>query len=103
MTQEYKILWFEDSLEFVESLLDPISEHVEAMGFNFVYERKPDDKELNPELLQRVDPDLIIVDYGLGSGTKGDVVVEKIRAIEPYADVIFYSGTKEDYINKISR
>jgi len=103
MTQEYKILWFEDSTDFVESLIDLIKEHVESMGFKFSYDVKPDDKELNEELLKKVDPDLIIVDYGLGSGTKGDVVVEKIRAIEPYADVIFYSGKIEDYIDKISR
>ncbi len=103
MTQEYRILWFEDSPGFVESLIDPIEEHVESMGFKFSYEIKPDDKELDEELLKKVDPDLIIVDYGLGSGTKGDVVVKKIRAIEPYADVIFYSGKMEDYINKISR
>lgn len=103
MTQEYRILWFEDNPDFVESLTDSIEEHVESMGFEFSCEIKPDDSELSEEWLKKVDPDLIIVDYGLGSGTKGNVVVEKIRVIEPYADVIFYSGKIEDYIDKISR
>jgi hypothetical protein len=103
MTQEYKILWFEDSKDFVGSLIDSIKTHVENMGFQFSYEVKPDDKELDEEFLKKMDPDLIIVDYGLGSGTKGDIVVSKIRAIEPSADVVFYSGKIEDYINKISR
>jgi len=103
MTQKYSILWFDDSMDFVEPRLESIKEHIENLGFESAFRITPDDSELNEEWLKKFDPDLILVDYGLGKGTKGDKVVEKIRDIEPYADVVFYSGKFEDYIEKISR
>lgn len=103
MTQKYSILWFDDTPAFVEPRLELIKEHVETLGFEFIHEITPDADLLNEEWLKKLDPDLILIDYGLGKGTKGDKVVEKIKKIEPYADVVFYSGKFEDYINKISR
>lgn len=103
MTQKYSILWFDDSKDFVDPRLELIKEHVESLGFEFIHEITPDDSLLNEKWLKKLDPDLILVDYGLGQGTKGDKVVETIRKIEPYADVVFYSGKFQDYIDKISR
>jgi hypothetical protein len=103
VTQKYVILWYEDSKDFVDSLVDPIKEHVESLGFDFLYENKIDDTDLVEPWLKKIDPDLILVDYGLGGGTKGDQVLEKIKAIEPFAEIVFYSKNYEDYIKKISR
>jgi CheY-like chemotaxis protein len=103
VTQKYHILWFDDSKDFVEPRLESIKEHIESLGFELIHEVTPDDSLLDEKWLKKLDPDLILVDYGLGKGKKGDEVVEKIRKIEPYADVVFYSGKLEDYIEKIGR
>jgi len=103
MTQKYSILWFDDSKDFVEPRLELIKAHIESLGFEFICEFTIDDSLLNEEWLKKLDPDLILVDYGLGKGTMGDKVVEKIKKIEPDAVVVFYSGKIEDYIEKISR
>ena len=64
----------------------------ELLGFNCVLLIEPDSSKLEEGWLNEFNPDLIIVDYGLGNGEKGDEVVEKIKKIEPYAVTIFYSG-----------
>ncbi|TRZ49404.1 MAG: hypothetical protein D4S01_08640 [Dehalococcoidia bacterium] len=96
MTQYYRILWYEDSVDFIDSLIDSIKGYVGFLGFDCSLIIERDGSKLDQEWLNKMDPDLIIVDYGLGDGKKGDEVVDKIKAIEPYAEVIFYSINLED-------
>ena len=36
--------------------------------------------------------DLILMDYDLGPGKKGDEGLSEVREIFPYKDIVFYSG-----------
>ncbi|GMO32486.1 MAG: response regulator [Termitinemataceae bacterium] len=92
MNLTYSILWFEDEPDFVESLKDELKEFVEAMGFNFNIPKVETDNS-QVDSIECGNYDLILMDYNLSSVEKGDAIIEKIRTLEVYTTVIFYSSS----------
>ncbi|WP_299622513.1 hypothetical protein [uncultured Tenacibaculum sp.] len=102
MRLNYKILWIENETEWLESAIEFPKEVVEDAGFEFVYERISREQEID-ELLSQPEPlkdfDLILVDFNLDSGDRGNVIINKIRDHDIYTDVIFYSQDIEGIRN----
>ncbi|QQS35992.1 MAG: hypothetical protein IPM56_17415 [Ignavibacteriales bacterium] len=93
MTLDYKILWFEDEETWYEAILPDVSEYLTEKGFTLVPKRKDNGSELD-KIFDDDDYDLILMDYNL-LGDKGDVIIERIRNLEIYTNIVFYSQDGE--------
>lgn len=95
MRLDFNVLWVEDQPERVSSQITPITARMEEEGFKF-----------NPTLCTSIDQvetliagdifldevDLILVDWDLGGGVHGQDVIERVREVAQYKDVVFYSS-----------
>ena len=106
MRLKYKILWVENELDWLESAIDFPREVVEDAGFEFSHKRISTEKEID-ELLNTEEPlkdfDLILVDFNLDNGDRGNVIINKIRENDIYTDVIFYSQDVEGIRNVLKK
>jgi hypothetical protein len=93
MNIEYRILWFEDMPQSIDSIIEEIQEYVEdELGFKFVVPQiEPGSGNVN--YLKYSDYDLIVMDYKLRGNEKGDLIIKKIRDLQIYTDVVFYSSS----------
>jgi CheY-like chemotaxis protein len=90
MQLRYKILWFEDEKDFANSYFDELKEFIEDMGF--LYEDpsvKSDDTDFDK--IKFTDYDIILMDYALSTSVTGGTIIKKIRNLEIYTNIIFYS------------
>jgi hypothetical protein len=90
MRLKYHILWFEDDGLFVSELRPSIEGHLADLGFEAVLYVKDDDKDVL-DLMKKEDIDLLLVDYVLKDGRKGDELIETVRRNELLTDAVFYS------------
>ncbi|HJH30583.1 MAG TPA: response regulator [Methanosarcinaceae archaeon] len=91
MRLRYKILIFEDDLEWADSIKEELIEIVESEGF--LINLDEDIKHCTKESDFRGDfdkYDMILVDYDLKS-EYGDQIIENIRNHQNFTDVIFYT------------
>lgn len=91
MRLRYKVLIFDDDLEWVDSIKDDLIEIVEFEGF--LINPDEDIKHCTKESDFQGDfdkYDMILVDYDLKS-EHGDQIIENIRNHQNYTDVIFYT------------
>ena len=89
MTLSYRIIWVDDTPDWVDSVKSEITEHLEDMG----YEPNVEVLEQGDDLEQRctgADLDLIIVDYNLPK-ENGDVLISKLRGAGNFTEIVFYS------------
>ncbi len=89
MKLKYKILWFDNEPDWVESIEDDVREIVED-EYCFIYDK---------ELREKDDPktsynnyDLILMDLNLEDEKTGDQLIQNIRDLDIYTDVLFYSA-----------
>lgn len=96
----YKILWIDDTEDYVESAKELVIEAIEKHYMDADIECYSDYDEFKNERLKDFDAtsfdlyDLILMDFAL-SGTTGDNVIREIRSKEIYTDIIFYSSDFE--------
>ncbi len=95
MRLDFNVLWVEDNRDRVLSQKDAIERGIRREGFR-----------LRVEFAESVDAatgylstdiygdhvDLILMDFDLGPGKKGDEGLSAVRDIFPYKDIVFYSG-----------
>ena len=97
MDMIYKILWIDDTEDYVESAKELVIEAIEKHYMDADIECYSDYDEFKNERLKDFDAtsfdlyDLILMDFAL-SGTTGDNVIREIRSKEIYTDIIFYSS-----------
>lgn len=100
MDMIYKILWIDDTEDYVESAKELVIEAIEKHYMDADIECYSDYDEFKNERLKDFDAtsfdlyDLILMDFAL-SGTTGDNVIREIRSKEIYTDIIFYSSDFE--------
>ncbi len=94
MNLDYKILWFEDSEEWYEAILPDITEYLIESGFILIPNRKNGVEKIS-DIFENDDYDLILMDYNLVGGEIGDKLIDEIRKLGIYIDVIFYSQMGE--------
>jgi hypothetical protein len=91
----FNVLWVEDQPSLVMSQARAIAVRMEEHGFEFepVYCRTlAEVRERVADDVFRDDVDLILVDWDLGSGVRGQDVISEIRDSIHYKDVVFYSA-----------
>ena len=92
MRLKYNILWIENEQDWVESIEDQIQEYLEDLGFNF--EKKLISKE--EKNIDYNNYDLILMDLNLADQPNGAELISKIRGLNVYTDVVFYSASSID-------
>jgi len=95
MKLTYKILWFEDEYDFIKLCIPEIKEYIENLGFKFISPHIESDNSKTDKIIFE-DYDLILMDYKLSDGDKGDVIIDKIRSMNIYTEIIFYSSSRMD-------
>jgi CheY-like chemotaxis protein len=102
MKIDYNILWFEDIKESFNTKKTFVKDIVEELGFTFPEPRN----EINGENINAInfaEYDLIIVDLNLSKKEKGPELMEKIRQMDVYTEVVFYSSDGEDAVRAALR
>lgn len=91
MNLKYKILWFEDSKTWYDSIIETIKSYIEDdLAFEFIDPTtKSSDEGFDDIALNEYD--LILMDLNLNK-IKGNELIKRIREREVYTDVIFYSS-----------
>lgn len=94
MNLKYKILWYDDDENYVDSLdivLEDIIEEISKWGFIAEIE-----VVTNIEKFKGNEPyqnyDLIVVDFNLQDDTYGDEFISNLRNHSVYTEVVFYSA-----------
>jgi hypothetical protein len=95
----YKILWIDDNIEEFISLgiKDEIQAHLEDLEFITTIDCF-ETSTLAKEKLQYHKSnyyDLIVSDYNIDNGDKGDVLIKKLREYEIFTEVLFYSAVAD--------
>lgn len=95
MRLDFNVLWVDDQPDRVKAQIRRIARQMELEGFEF----KPTLCSSIDEVRQRISDhlfndeiDLILVDWDLGGGVKGQDAIAEIRQQIQYKDVVFYSA-----------
>lgn len=92
MNLNYNILWFEDDEDWYESIIDSIREIIEDdLGFNMSQPLLMK----NGEDINNIDYskyDIILMDLNLEKSPTGDKLISKIRSLEIFTNIVFYSS-----------
>lgn len=91
MKLKYEILWFEDNDSWFNTLSEAIGDFLDSKGFEITIRRYENDEGDLTQILKRMDPNLILMDFRLDEQT-GDEIIEEIRGMEIYTDIVFYSS-----------
>lgn len=94
----YNILWIENEKDWLEPSLEFVKDVIEENGFELNCIDKSSEAEIE-SLLKEDEPlkefDLILVDFQLDGGDRGNKIIENIRNHNIYTDVLFYSQDPE--------
>ena len=99
MRLNYSILWIEDSSDWAESIQERISEIVESYGLFASFTILPaesDEQKYNGY-------NLILMDLGLAEGRQGDALIEQIRSLNVFTDIVFYSASGVEAVKNKGR
>lgn len=96
MRIEYRILWIDDSKEWVESILEYIEAYLDNLGFTLRCDVIPKYEER--DLFQY---DIVAVDYNLPEEEKGSNAIKIIRNEKGiFTEILFYSFSGEGILRK---
>jgi CheY-like chemotaxis protein len=99
MNLSYKILWFEDQTDFIDAYIPDLKKFIEDLGFKFINPQIETDST-RTQTINYDEYDLILMDYKLSDGDKGDTIIGKIRELNVYTEIIFYSALKIDELRQ---
>lgn len=86
MKLRYKILWFDNEPDWVESIEDDIREIIED-EYCFIYDKELREKDSPSSSYNNYD--LILMDLNLEDEKTGDQLIQNIRSLDIYTDVLF--------------
>jgi hypothetical protein len=96
MRLDFNVLWVDDQPDGVATQRRAIGVKMIDEGFEFIPRLcttiEQVDDAINSDNVFTDEIDLILVDWDLGNDIHGEDVIERIREIVPYKDVVFYSG-----------
>lgn len=90
MSLIYRILWFENSKRYISSLTPLLEDYLGEKGLDLEVRIEKDDRNID-EIINSLDVNLILLDYNLNQGKKGDKLLKLIRNNELYTEAIIYS------------
>lgn len=95
MRLDFNVIWVEDQPGSVKSQITRIADRMASEGFRFNPTMCTSLGEVETLIAGDVfkdEVDLILVDWDLGAGVKGQDVIERIREVAQFKDVVFYSS-----------
>ncbi len=95
MRLDYNVLWVEDQQQNVQSQCTRISLGIKGQGFKLQTKFASSVEEASTYLSDDIygdHIDLVLMDYDLGAGKKGDEGLIEVRRKFPYKDIVFYSA-----------
>lgn len=95
MRLDFNVLWVEDNQGNVHAQRDRIEILIRKQGFKLCVKFASSVEEAKQCLSDHIygdHVDLILMDYELGAGAKGDEGLAEVREIFPYKDIVFYSA-----------
>ncbi len=95
MRLDFNVLWVDDQPSYLDAQIVAIKARMAQEGFSFSPTQCTNIDEVEALIAGDVfqdEIDLIMVDWDLGSEVKGQDVIERIRQVIRYKDVIFYSS-----------
>lgn len=95
MRLDFNVLWVDDQPKAVDAQITRIKTRMADEGFNFNPTQCKSMAEVEALIAGNVfqdEIDLILVDWDLGGGVHGQDVIELIRQVAQYKDVVFYSA-----------
>lgn len=98
MRLDFNVLWVDDQPDSVMAQIEAIERQMREQGF-----------AINPTLCSKIEDvhvqlandvfndevDMILVDWDLGEGAKGQDAIAEVRQRIPYKDVVFYSANTD--------
>lgn len=101
MKLDYKVLWIEDDDEWIDASKDFLRDIIEDLGFRYLVEFR-NGPDCSKEDFDDPSYDLILMDYELHLGINGIKLLDMIKELRVYTDILFYSG-KEDQMRDAVR
>lgn len=104
MRMDFNILWVEDQQDRVQSFKERLERLVRGEGFRLQVKFVNSVDEAVTSLGDDVytdHVDLVLMDYDLGPGKKGDEGLVEVRRLIPYRDVIFYSSKADELLKMV--
>jgi hypothetical protein len=95
MRLDFNVLWVEDNQGNVQSQKTAIERNVRREGFRLRVQFAASVEAATVFLSDNIygdHIDLVLMDFDLGPGKKGDEGLSAVRGIFPYKDIVFYSG-----------
>lgn len=95
MRLDFNVLWVDDQPNAVNAQITRIKTLMAEEGFSFNPTQCQSIGQVNALIAGDVfqdEVDLILVDWDLGGGVHGQDVIERIRQVAQYKDVVFYSA-----------
>ena len=105
MRLDFKILWIDDQPRHVESFREGIQRQLGELGFELEVTAVSEPGAIGDAIGAHVHEDgvdLVLIDYDLGGGARGEEVISDIRAKVQYKDLVFYSANDVDMLRKIA-
>ncbi len=105
MRLDFNILWVEDQQKAVQAQCERIETLIRKEGFRL---QTIFASSVNQAMSYLGDDiygdhiDLILMDFDLGSGGRGDDGLIRVRQIFPYKDIVFYSAKAPDLPNMVA-
>lgn len=106
MRLDFNVLWVEDQQKNVQSQRERINFLINKEGFRLqtLFASSVDEaKQYLSNDIYGDHIDLILMDYDLGNGGRGDDGLVEVRNIFSYKDVIFYSSQAQDLLDKVTK
>lgn len=106
MRLDFNVLWVEDNQDRVQSQRERIEALIRKDGFRLRVQFAESVEQAKVYLADDIygdHIDLILMDYDLGPGMKGDEGLTEVRDIFPYKDIIFYSGMSPAELMKMAK
>ncbi|MCW0389429.1 hypothetical protein [Xanthomonas sacchari] len=103
MRLDFNVLWVDDQPDRVATQRKTIASKMADEGFEFRPRLCTTIEQVEEVISEHVftdEVDLILVDWDLGNNVHGEDVVERIREIVQYKDIVFYSGAPTSELRK---
>lgn len=102
MTNEFKILWFEDETTWYTMQSKKVANHLKNTYNLKTTPRRETGSNFDPNILKTENTyDLILMDYKLAAGNTGEKIIELIRNNSILTDVLLYSSQYQDMVDAL--
>ena len=105
MRLDFNVLWVEDHQDNVQSQRERVQMLIRKEGFRLQVKFASSIHEAVDLLSNDIygdHVDLVLMDYDLGIGGRGDDGLVEVRHIFPYKDIIFYSSQAPDLLDMVA-